>query len=58
MDACVFTPLCVCGVRGWLPACLRVRLVYRGCRVFSFRCVPKTPIDTYFIWNDVGYSVT
>lgn len=28
MCARVYMCVCVCGVRGWLPACLCVRLVY------------------------------
>lgn len=51
MGACVFTPVCVCGVRGWLPACLCVRLVYRGSEaamVGFFWCVSKSPVYTLY----------
>lgn len=56
MGACVFAPLCVCGVRGWLPACLCVRLVYRGSEaamVGFFWCVSKSPVYTLY---NVGYT--
>lgn len=50
IGACVFRLVCVCGVRGWLPACLCGRLVYRGgARLpwFFFWCLSKSTNDTH-----------